>query len=79
MWGWVSPAAILISRRNRSAPIAAEISGRSTLRATLRSWRRSWARNTTAMPPSAQLALDGVAAGEAGVEAVLEGAVQSWG
>src|SRR2546430_2451401 len=49
--GWVSRAAIAISRRNRSAPITAATSGRSTLIATWRLCRRSSATYTVAMPP----------------------------
>src|SRR5436309_5997311 len=51
MWGWVSRAAMSISRRNRSFPRAAPRSGLSTLRATRRRCFRSSARYTVAMPP----------------------------
>src|SRR5574339_160359 len=46
MWGCWRLAVVLISVRNRSAPMTAASSGRSTLMATLRSCRRSWARYT---------------------------------
>src|SRR3989449_213521 len=51
MWGWVSRAAMSISRRNRSFPRAAPRSGLSTLRATRRRCFRSSAKYTVAMPP----------------------------
>src|SRR3982750_3671476 len=52
MCGCCRLAIVLISRRNRSAPITAASSGLSTLIATLRSCFRSWARYTVAIPPS---------------------------
>src|SRR5436309_9657647 len=51
MWGWVSRAAMSISRRNRSFPRAALRSRLSTLRATRRRCFRSSAKYTVAMPP----------------------------
>ncbi len=51
IWGWLSWAAISISRRNRADPIACATSGRSTLTATRRRCFTSSARKTTAMPP----------------------------
>ena len=44
MWGCCRLAVVLISDRNRSAPMTAASSGRSTLIATWRSCLRSWAR-----------------------------------
>src|SRR5512140_434226 len=52
MCGCCNAAVVLISARNRSAPITAASSGRSTLTATLRSCLRSCARYTVAMPPA---------------------------
>src|SRR3989442_194199 len=51
MWGWVSRAAMSISRRNRSFPRAAPRSGLSIWRATRRRCFRSSARYPVAMPP----------------------------
>src|ERR1051326_3607014 len=51
MCGCVNPAAISISRRNRSALTVDDNSPRSTLIATRRLCRRSFARTTNAMPP----------------------------
>src|SRR5437764_1300063 len=45
-------AVVVISARNRCAPITADSSGRSTLSATLRRCFRSSARYTVAIPPA---------------------------
>ena len=64
MWGCCRVAMVLISRRNRSAPITAASSGRRTLIATLRSCLRSCGEIDGGHAALAELPLDAVAVGE---------------
>lgn len=51
MFGWLSPAAVVISEINRAVPIEAAISGLMTFTATRRLCLRSRALYTVAIPP----------------------------